>query len=449
MGYAPPPGSPSPPSPTGYYAPPPGYAAPPGPPPGAYAAPPPPHEGHHRLFTVVGVVVVLVVLLLVLSLSGILSFPFLPGGSKSGTNPGATALTFHQAETQGNATAAGRGSGSWGLVYAYGFETPEPVNFASQIPCGGFEGFNGGGDFGGQGAFTGWELGYLSEPIGVYSHLLLMSVYNGSASLNVQVDPQSACPGYGGGDPFPQIAFPLNVSDSPWAVASAGAHGGAAFLAGHPNATVELELYTDEVGFPARADAEWFLSYDTACSGTSFGTSSSFTATMNATNATVLSHSWGNVTCSITAPAPHASLTLGAAASGQSGTGATATFYENLTVQATRGLSTGNFSVAILGANRTLVNPTAIPCFPPGGSMTGCGQASVDGGWYAEVLSSGAVEGAFPFTADILEWLTLNDKSVSLASGASIEIVSATSLSGDTLVAYSSNSAAWATTTLA
>jgi hypothetical protein len=436
MGYQGPSVPPGPPPPTDPYA--------PSSPPGAYAPPPgymvaPPEHPHHRGRVAVAVVVAvaaIVVLLLLLNFAGITNFSFLPGSPGKGGSGISTAegLTFHQAENAGNSTTATRGPGPWVLVEAGAFQADVSVNFPSQIPCGGFEGFAGGAtNSGGTGTFAAWWLVYLSTPLLSTSHALFISVYNATGHLDVEVDTEALCPVGGVGT---LLGFPGNVSNTNWVIASADAHGGSGFLAAHSNASAELSLQTETSFFPLRYTAVWDLTYSSACSGTAFGSSSSFSAVLNATNASVLSHSWTNqTTCHIVPPTPLPAISLGTPTYGYERTGTPhPSFFENLTISSTRDLSTANFSLTVLEHNQTQVNPGTLPCYPPGG-MGACGLAPNAGGWYAMFIEDGAPVGAFPSSPLFWVW-SMTGNAVALNTGVSLEIVSATDLSGDTLLVW-------------
>jgi hypothetical protein len=261
-------------------------------------------------------------------------------------------------------------------------------------------------------------------------------VYNGSAHVNVQEDPVGDCQG-GVGHPG-LIPLPGNVSNSNWAAAVADARGGSTFLAQYPNASAALSLTTVENiegGFLVY-HSQWSLTYQSSCTGTATGSTSSFDATLNATNATLLTHKWVNATCTQT-PIASSALEFGPATASHAGPTGAETFYENLTVQANRDLTTSNFSLSVLQANGTLVNSALIPCIPAL-SIVACESAVQAGGWFAliNVGSQGPV-GAFPaIYPNSAVWSTVTGASVALTSDVSLTIISPVSLSGDTLEGY-------------
>lgn len=415
-------------------APPPPYS---GYPPASFPPPPAPHHARRRAVLVVAAIVGIVVIVLLLNLAGVLNLPLLPGSHSSGGGGGSpTAFSFHAAEQVGNATAQSRG-GSWSLIYADGAEFSHSENYPATAPCQTFKGFVGGEESElGTGTASAWVLIYETMPVTAYSHLLIMSVFNGTAQVTVQEDPVGDCPG---GAAHPGIyGLPLNASNSPWAAAVADAAGGSTFLAQYPNASASLSLDTYELDYGGLFTfrAEWSLNYVSPCTGTATGTTSSFAATLNATNASLISHVWRNATCT-QSPVPTAALAFGPATVSHAGATGAETFYENLTVQANRDLSTSNFSLSVLEPNGTIVNAALIPCIPAL-SIVACESAVQAGGWFALVNhgSQGPV-GAFPaLTANSADWSMVTGAPLSLGSDVSLTIISPVSLSGDTLEGY-------------
>jgi hypothetical protein len=377
----------------------------------------------------VGVAVVIVVLLLVLNLMGLISVPFLPGGgaSSSSASGNPTALTYHQAEGIASQTASQRG-GSWAVAYAEAFQTPTAFNPDSEAPCDVWTYSPSAPSLVGSGSAYSWGFEFESLPLTGIPKGLFILVSNDTGTVNTQVNVFNFCPGID----FPTRGpLPQSVSGSVAATQAAGTRGGTSFLSAHPQSGTVLMLGGISVNGSAWVTA-WVMEYLGACTS---GTSSLLILELNATTLSLLGTIATTATCGA-GSIGSSQVTFGKLGSSSSqGT----LYYTNLTIAATNNLNTTGLGLAILEPNRTLVYPGQMPLGCYLGSLTGCGGAPTSGGWYAMIVSGGAVMAAYPNTAASVSWNTYSGSPVGISGAETLVIVSTFPLSGsgDTMVAFS------------
>lgn len=378
---------------------------------------------------VVVAVVAVVAVLLALNFTGI--FVFIPGTGPT-TPPAASSseLTFAQAENIANSTASARG-GTWEASLATSIQSTQAFNVPGTAPCNLYGYSPASSSVGGNGEAYVWGFIYLATPwtFEQPDKQLFIVVQNGTGTVTTQLNPEAECPGIS----YPAIGpLPSNITNSPAAAAKLNAVGGAGFLASYPSASLDLLAGALSTGLSSW-DPVWIAEYVSSCS-TLNSRITDFSAELEGTDLNVMSHGWSNESCTGQSE-PSYPVSFTKVSSGASTVGSV--FYDNYTLSAPSGLTTADLGLAILQSNKTLVEPGAIPlgcALPP---FTGCGGASSTGGWYALLLSGGAIVGAYPGLQDETGWDT-GGTSVPISTSLTLELVSTSPLSasGDSLVAF-------------
>jgi len=326
----------------------------------APSAPPPPRI-HRWIYPVAALGVVAVLILVGLVVGGI--GPFAPAGASSGDNP-----TFSEAASIAERTAQSYGSGSWSLIYAAGvvlaanFSTavdissmlasipttecsvsattdfPTAINQSASTanrssggaPIWGFLLRNSNGS-----GLVVWVHNGIGEP--------LLSLSGGiCATVLALIQP-----------------IPSGAADSPVVARAALNAGGYGFLRAHPNANMTMTVHGGiTLSLTASEPSNWSVTLETCslnATSTSQDSGALFTAQLGVTTGAVIGTPLTNDTgCSSLAELPigasgtlpggssgstpiGTALAIGSFESGREGTGPTASYFDNGTVESSSG----------------------------------------------------------------------------------------------------------------
>ena len=209
---------------------------------------------------------VLIALAVVVSAYALGIWPFSHSSGCQGTN----ATTYSQAESLAVSCADGEGGGPWSAMYAIGLATPVAAHVPRQwlypfAACSGTAspGVSPGetellspGNSTSPGVNIPFGTVDLLNPGGSFRSFL---VAGPSTSLIYRVDGNATCQPFG-----PPPAVDPTVVDSPKAVSAAGAAGGSAFVAAHPNSALTLILTgIGAAGQNDQGPSDWIVRWST------------------------------------------------------------------------------------------------------------------------------------------------------------------------------------------
>ncbi|HXQ49002.1 MAG TPA: hypothetical protein VN842_04405 [Thermoplasmata archaeon] len=362
-------------------------------------------------------VVVVIVVAVTLAFTGVI--PLHGSASPSGTQ------TFSGSRATAQSAADGASGGPWSLLLVVGIATQSAYSGSasnltevagsvtgSQCTFSGASGTPaplqapGVGNVS-QGLAGAWVYMYTNSS----GSVLLVSVISGSATVLGTISGAGCNLGSSGLATIPSSG----IIDSTTATADAGAAGGWAFLAAHPQANATLLLIGGYSVLGTSIGATWAVEYLTcALSGAGPVSAPAFLAILSATNGGVIQSQATTVTCPSTSGNPplSSSLALGTPAEAASGT----SHWYNFTIEgASSGITWAETTLSIQSGGQTLATPSAV----------------------AKVISlTGQTLATYTFSSNT--WSGLGVGTISSAEVLSLE--SPSELSGDTLVVEAAGS---------